>query len=167
MSRTRRGFVAVVALIAAQGCAGRTQLTRDSALLKPDFRGVWFLDQAKSRMSDTTLSITLDVSRRGDTLIVESSSSSGVTGYSTSTARYTFDGTPWVTEQPDLGARLSTVLSWDGPTLVFTTAGVMRGQKLTIIDRWSLDTTGTILTRAHRLGEFGQSLKETEVFTRR
>jgi hypothetical protein len=90
-----------------------------------------------------------------------------MSGYSTRTGRYTFDGKPWVNEQPDIDARLSTVLSWDGPTLVFTTAVVMRGQKLRIIDRWSLDTTGKILTRAHRLEEFGTSLKETQVFTRR
>ena len=43
----------------------------------------------------------------------------------------------------------------------------MNGLKVTVIDRWSLDATGGILTRAHRFEMLGKSLTETEVFVGR
>jgi hypothetical protein len=116
--------------MATQGCAKPAQLTRESALPLPDFRGVWFLDPKKSHLADTTRTTTLEVWRHGDTLIVETATNDQF-GYSTSTGRYGFDGKPWLDARPD--ARLSTVMSWDGPTLVFRTSGDMRGLKVTVI----------------------------------
>jgi hypothetical protein len=60
-----------------------------------------------------------------------------------------------------------TTTSWDGETLVFNSTGNANGRAVTVIDRWTLDSTGTTLTRQSTFAIDGQKRSETLVLTRR
>jgi hypothetical protein len=131
---------------------------------RPDFVGKWVLDTTRSNRDGVLRSLTLTVSRSGDTLSVLSEGDNGGGPFTTAT-KYGFDGKPW--SNPLGPATLMTTTSWDGATLVFNSTGNANGRAVTVVDRWTLDSMGMTLTRQSTFAIDGQKRSETLVLTRR
>ena len=89
-------------------------------------------------------------------------------GNQTATLTYTLDGSPSKNTMDAQGASitLSSTSAWDGSTLVITTTGDFQGNPVKTVDRWSLDSTGKVLTTNTEISVGPQSFNQKKVFNK-
>src|SRR5436305_12021466 len=135
----------------------------------PDFSGTWLMDTTRTAKTDPSIiSLTLRVNEHGDTMTVVSEFTTPA-GSTTTNATYGFDGRPWknVVVQRGIETIRSSVVTWEGKTLVIKTTFELQGQTLAETERWTLDATGKTMTK-ERVAEYaGRAIPQTVVFVRR
>jgi hypothetical protein len=163
MFRTAYRTVALVLLLTAPGSVARAQGKH------PDFSGRWVLDTSQtppSPMRPTSMIET--ISQSGDTLRLDRSAGT-VQGDAVAKITLGLDGKTWKNTVDQLGVQvnMSTVCSWDGPTLVLTSTVAVSGQELQQTERWTLDAGGKTLTSEHIVDAMGQHFSTKLVLNRR
>lgn len=125
---------------------------------RPDFSGRWIMDSTRSSRDGVLSSLTLSVRRSGDTLLVRSDGANAAGAFSTNSI---FDLTGRATENNLRGIVLTTTAAWHGAILVLTSKGSANGRSMTLEDSWSVDATGSRLTRNESLSVDGQVRSES------
>lgn len=135
----------------------------------PDFTGVWVMDTEKSPGPMIPLAMTYAIEHRGDTVRIKRDTKVKRGEFSASLV-YGTDGKPWKNSvQPDSGGTqvdVSSVLTWEGSTLIITSMLNASGQEIHQVEKWSLDASGNLV--ADRSVEaMGQKFSTKLVFTKR
>jgi len=137
-----------------------------SAQSSPDFSGTWALDLARSNFGQLpTPESRVDVIQHQEPRLVIKRTTVVNGAQSVVDITYAVDGQPH--QNTAGGSPISSVLRWDGTTLVVTSTVTTPQGDLGIVDRMSLSADGKTLTQERTLSIQGQELAQTMVFTRR
>lgn len=136
-----------------------------------DFTGTWVLDTAKLDPTMAQAGISsgkLVITQDAKTMKQEQSIASSMMGAQNVTMNYNLDGSESKNSMSQGGATtdMSSTLSWDGPVLVVNTKASIQGQQLQRTDRYSLDSSGKVLTIDMSMNVMGQSLAVKQVFNK-
>lgn len=132
----------------------------------PDFSGTWALDLARSNFGQLpTPESRVDVIQHTEPRLVIKRTTVANGTQSVVDITYAVDGQPH--QNTAGGSPISSVLRWDGATLVVTSTVTTPQGDLEIVDRMSLSADGRTLTQQRTLNIQGQELAQTMVFTRR
>lgn len=137
-----------------------------SAQATPNFSGTWALDLARSNFGELPAPQSrVDViDHQEPRLVIKRTTVNAGTEVLTSLT-YVVDGQPH--QNSAGGAPVSSVLKWEGTTLVVTSTLTTPQGEVSITDRMSLSADGNTLTQARTLSLQGQAMAQTMVFTRR
>ncbi|MDB4881704.1 MAG: hypothetical protein JWL95_470 [Gemmatimonadetes bacterium] len=154
---------AVLTLVLAVATVGAPSASIAQAVAHPSFAGSWLLDSAQSdhaQMAPTKLSLA--VTQSPTELVVVRAQTTQM-GESNATLKYALDGSTSVNELPMGGntLKISTVITWEGPTPVFTNSLTVNGTDVQQVDRWTLADGGKklIIARVFNLGGETTSFK--------
>jgi len=132
----------------------------------PDFSGTWTLDLARSNFGQLPAPESrVDVIQHQEPRLVIKRTTVVNGAQSVVDIAYAVDGQPH--QNTAGGSPISSVLRWDGSTLVVTSTVTTPQGDLGIVDRMSLSADGKTLTQERTLSIQGQELAQTMVFTRR
>ncbi|NWF84531.1 MAG: hypothetical protein HXY18_11950 [Bryobacteraceae bacterium] len=135
MTRRMLGFIALIVCFAFAAAAAT-----------PDFSGKWKLNVSKSDLGQMPVPDKYEMTvEHKEPSIHTTTVSAGQMGERTMEANYKTDGT----ETTNKGFGVSETKSkakWDGSVLAITTEAEFQGNKMQIIQRWSLDPAGKVLT---------------------
>ena len=128
----------------------------------PNFAGTWSLDPAKTvaeGQGAAPESATRVIVQHGDTLTVDTESMTAGNAQKTHLVWGT-DGKPWKNTVMVAGenAEVSSVLAWDGATLVVRTSLSVQGMSVEQIDRWTLSADGKTLTAVRGITADGNDI---------
>lgn len=134
----------------------------------PNFTGVWVMDTAKSPGPVLPTSMTLTIDQRGDTIKITRDTKT-VQGDLIANMVYGTDGKPWKNSivQAGTSVEVSSVLTWDGATLVITSTLNAAGQTINQVEKWSLDSAGKTLTADRTAEAMGQQFVTKLVLNKR
>ena len=134
----------------------------------PDFTGVWVMDTAKSPGPMIPLAMTYAIEQRGDTVRIKRDTKSKRGEFSASLV-YGTDGKPWKNSVTEGGTQVdvSSILTWEGSTLVITSTLNAGGQVMHQVEKWSLDASGKDLLTDRSVEAMGQQFSTKLVFTKR
>jgi hypothetical protein len=133
-----------------------------SAAAKPDFSGTWVMDTAQSDKGQMIPSkMTLKITQTPKEITVDRQQTTQM-GDMTSTMKYATDGSP-SKNQLNMGGNavdVSTVVTWDGATPVFTSQMNFGGQDAQSVEKWSLAGKNLTVNRQVSFGgqEFSSKL---------
>lgn len=137
-----------------------------SAQATPNFSGTWALDLSQSNFGQLPApqSRVEVIDHQEPKLVIKRTTVNAGTEVLTSLT-YVVDGQP----HPNTagGAPVSSVLKWEGTTLVVTSTLTTPQGEMSITDRMTLSADGTSLTQARTLSFQGEAMVQTMVFTRR
>lgn len=135
---------------------------------RPDFSGLWIMDTAKSPGPMIPQAMTYAIGQRGDTISIKRDTKS-MRGEFSASLVYGTDGKPWKNSINEGGILrdVSSVLTWDGSTLVITSTISASGQIINQVEKWSLDATGRTLTADRTVEAMGQQFATKMVFNKR
>lgn len=160
MTTTRLWRVAALATLMAMLAAPAAP-----AQEHPDLSGTWVLDTGRSDFGPmpAPASRTDLIEHREPALVIHRTVMTQ-NGEVKASFTYAVDGQPH--ENASGGQTVTSVLSWEGKTLLMhSTVSTPQGE-LTLDDRYDLSEDGTTLTIGRTLSVQGQSLSQTMVFTR-
>jgi hypothetical protein len=125
----------------------------------PSFAGTWLLDPAKTinnTAGPAPDAITRAVVQHGDTLFVDTDTESAMGPQHTHLV-WGLDGKAWKNTIAVAGttAEVSTVLSWDGSTLVTSSSLSVVGIDVTQVDRWTLAADGKSVVASRAITQNG------------
>jgi hypothetical protein len=161
----RRLAVLLLATAASTAAPLRAQATH------PDFSGKWSLDiskldaqMAQAGITSSTLTITQDAKN----LKQEQATASSMMGSQSFTVNYALDGSESknTVSQGSMSLDMTSTASWDGPVLVVNTKASVQGQELQRTDRYSLDSTGKVLTIDTSMNAMGQTVAIKQSFNK-
>ena len=134
----------------------------------PDFTGVWVMETAKSPGPMIPLAMTYAIEQRGDTIRIQRDTKSKRGDFSASLV-YGTDGKPWKNSVTEGGTQVevSSVLTWEGSTLIITSTLNASGQEIHQVEKWSLDASGKTLAADRSVEAMGQQFATKLVFTKR
>ena len=149
----------LVALLAVAPSLAHAQ----NAAAKPDFSGTWVLDTAASDKGQMIPSkMTLKIAQTPAQITVDRQQTTQMGGDATTTMKYATDGSPSKNQLTIQGnpVDVSTVVTWEGATPVFTSQMNMGGQDVQSVERWSLAGKNLTLNRKFSFGgqEFSSKL---------
>jgi hypothetical protein len=112
---------------------------------KPDFSGTWKMDADKSVFGPMPppTSMTRKIDHKDPTLTIDQASS-GPQGDQNVTMKYSTDGKE--TTNSMMGNDVKSKASWEGKTLVITSAANFGGADVKLVDKWTLADDGKTLT---------------------
>lgn len=142
-------FVGLVAISSAWGQA---------PAVRPNFTGVWALDTARTQPGPVRpMALSYAIEQHGDTITVTRHTRT-MRGEFTAHLVYGTDGRAWQNSVDQGGVRVevSSVLTWEGSTLVITSTLATGGQSLHQVERWSLDPNGRDLLADRTVEAMGQ-----------
>jgi hypothetical protein len=156
MKKLSTGFL--VALLALAPAAVRAQ----TPAAHPDFSGTWVMDTAQSdkgQMIPTKMTLKITQTPAGITVDRQQTSQQGDM---TSTMKYATDGSTSKNQLSMGGTNVdvSTVVTWEGATPVFTSAMKFGDQDAQSVEKWSLSGKNLTLNRTVNVGgqEFSSKL---------
>ena len=136
----------------------------------PDFTGKWSLDVAKldgpmaqAGITSGTLTITQDAK-----VMKQDQAMSSAMGSTNNSLTYSLDGSEsknTVTQGP-MSMNMTSKTSWDGSTLVINTKSEIQGNPYERTDRYTLDSTGKLLTIESSFSVMGQSMAVKQIFNK-
>ena len=134
----------------------------------PDFSGVWVMDTAKTPGPMMPLAMTYAIEQRGDTIKIRRDTKSMQGEFSASMV-YGTDGKPWKNSvtQRGMPVDVSSVLTWEGSTLVITSTISAEGQDIHQVEKWTLDSTGKMMTADRTVEAMGQQFATKMVLNKR
>ena len=135
----------------------------------PNFVGVWVLDTARTQPGALTpMALTYAIEQHGDTLLIARRTRT-MRGEFAAQLVYGLDGRPWhnSVNQGGLPVDVSSVLTWNGATLIITSTLNAGGQELHQVERWSLDPNGSDLIADRTVEAQGQQYAMRLVLSRR
>jgi hypothetical protein len=135
----------------------------------PDFTGVWVMDTAKTPPGGMMpAAMTYTIEQRGDTIKIKRDTKSK-RGDFISSMVYGMDGQPWKNSTIQAGTQVdvSSILTWEGSTLVITSTLNAGGQVMHQVEKWSLDASGKDLLADRSVEAMGQQFSMKLVFTKR
>jgi hypothetical protein len=133
-----------------------------NAAARPDFNGTWVLDTAQSDKGQMIPSkMTLKITQTPAAITVDRQQTSQM-GEMTSSMKYATDGST-STNQMAMGGNnvdVSTVVTWEGTTPVFTSAMKFGDNDAHSVEKWSLSGKNLTLNRTVSFGgqEFSSKL---------
>ena len=133
-----------------------------NAAAKPDFSGTWVMDTAQSDKGQMTPSkMTLKIAQTPKEITVDRQQTTQM-GDMTSTMKYATDGST-SKNQLTMGGNnvdVSTVVTWEGATPVFTSQMNFGGQDAQSVEKWALAGKNLTLNRQVSFGgqEFSSKL---------
>ena len=136
---------------------------------RPNFSGVWVLDSARTQPGAMTpMAMSYAIEQHGDTLRITRQTRTR-RGEFTSQLLYGLDGRPWhnSVDQGGVPVEVSSILTWEGSTLVITSTLNAGGQELHQVERWSLDPNGRDLLADRTAEAMGQHFVMRLVLIRR
>jgi hypothetical protein len=137
-----------------------------STARRSDFTGVWKMDTTKFDKHDAALAaLTLNVSRRGDTLVIVTDVLDTNRPPVQMRSQYLPEQSLSRVEPADPSLRANP-LSWEGDTLVLRRVEQRGPRTLKIEERWVLDATGQTLSRLQAVADGERVRRQTLVFTR-
>jgi hypothetical protein len=148
-------LIALLALVPALSHA-------QNATARPDFSGTWVLDTALSDKGQMIPSkLTLKITQTPTTIAVDRQQTSQM-GEVTSSMKYATDGST-SKNQMTMGGNtvdVSTVVTWEGATPVFTSAMKFGDNDAQSVEKWSLNGKNLTLNRTVNFGgqEFSSKL---------
>ena len=125
---------------------------------KPNLTGTWKQDNSRSTVSarPNSAQYSNKIEHEDPKLAVTTMWTGGSRPDSSSTRNYTTDGKPDVTKGSD-GDQFTTIVKWDGNTLVFEREQKEPGRTITSREAWSLSEDGKTLTKTiHSTGPQGE-----------
>ena len=169
MRRFAALLVAAAASIAAPLGAARAQAAQ--AANHTDFSGTWNLDVGKLDPQMAQAGITsgkLVISQDAKTMKQEQTIASSAMGTQNVTMSYKLDGTESKNSvsQGGMTMDMTSTVSWDGPVMVVNTKASIQGQDIQRTERYSLDSTGKVLTIDVSMNMMGQSMAVKQSFTK-
>ncbi len=128
----------------------------------PDFTGTWVLDTAQSDKGQMIPSkMTLKITQTPAGITVERQQTSQM-GETTTSMKYATDGSTSKNQMTIQGTPVdvSTVVTWEGATPVFTNAMKMGDNDVQSVEKWSLSGKNLTLNRTVNFGgqEFSSKL---------
>jgi hypothetical protein len=149
-----RRFMAVAVLAAALAVPVSAQSAH------PSFAGTWVLDPAKTinnTAGPAPDGATRTVVQHGDTLLVDTDAESAMGPQHTHLV-WGLDGKAWKNTIAVAGttADVSTVLSWDGSTLVTTSSLSVMGIDVMQVDRWAMAADGKSIVATRTITQNGE-----------
>jgi len=147
-----------IALLALAPIVSQAQ----NAAAHPDFSGSWVLDTAQSDKGQMIPSkMTLKIAQTPTTISVERQQTTQM-GDMTSSLKYATDGST-SKNQLTMGGNpvdVSTVVTWEGATPVFTSAMKFQDNDVNSVEKWSLSGKNLTLNRTVSFGgqEFSSKL---------
>lgn len=134
---------------------------------RPDFSGTWVMDREKSPGPMIPEAMSYTIQQRGDTVRIKRYSKT-MQGENTSDLVYGLDGKPWknTATQGGMAVDVSSVLTWEGATLVITSTLLANGQEIHQVEKWTLGADGMSLTSNRTVEAMGQSFAATMVFNK-
>jgi hypothetical protein len=158
----RLSLTAVLATFAVVSAGAQTPAPH------PDFSGTWVMDSAKSPGPMMPLAATYVIEQRGDTVRIKRDTRTMQGAFSASLV-YGIDGKAWKNSitQAGMPVDVSSVLTWEGSTLVITSTINANGQDIHQVETWSLDATGTTMTADRTVDAMGQRFATKLVFNKR
>lgn len=132
--RSIRPAVLIMAALAVPAFAGA-----QAPASRPDFSGAWVLDREKSPGPMLPEAMSYTIQQRADTVRIKRYSKT-MQGEITSELVYGLDGKPWknTTTQGGMAVAVSSILTWEGSTLVITSALLANGQEIHQVEKWTL-----------------------------
>lgn len=135
---------------------------RLNAQAHPSFVGTWVMDPTKTVVEGgggAPSAATRVVVQHGDTLIVENEATSEA-GVQKTHLIWGTDGKPWKNKVPVQGedTEVSTVLTWEGATLVIRSTIPFQGMSVEQTDRWTLAADGKSMTTARTVTAEGEQV---------
>jgi hypothetical protein len=160
-------FTAVASVAAPTGGAQAPA----PATAHTDFSGTWNLDVTKLDPQVAAAGITsgkLVITQDAKTMKQEQSISSSAMGSQNVTVNYNLDGSDSKNSvsQGGMTMDMTSTTSWDGPVLVVNTKASIQGQELQRTERYSLDSTGKVLTIDTSMSVMGQSMALKQSFNK-
>jgi hypothetical protein len=133
-----------------------------------DLSGTWVMDAAKSDQVPTTPAKMSYVVRQKGTSFIVDRDITDASGQNTSTLTYGIDGKSWKNQfKSSVGpVDLSSVLAWEGSTLVIKTTLTVQGQEVHQTDRWTPSPDATTLTILRTIEVGGQEMKSKLILNR-
>lgn len=134
----------------------------------PGLAGTWTLDVSKSDQGPLTpQALSYVVEQNGDQLHVVRDVTNQL-GHSVSSQVYGIDGKPYKNafKQGEVDVTLTSVLSWDGSTLVFKNVLSQQGQEAHQTDRWTVAPDGKTMTIERSVEAGGQLITGRLVLSR-
>jgi hypothetical protein len=127
----------------------------------PSFAGTWVLDPAKTINNtggEAPDGVTRTVVQHGDTLVVDTEVASSTLGPQHTHLVWGLDGKAWKNTIAVAGttAEVSTVLSWDGSTLVTNSSLSVVGIDVTQVDRWVMAADGKSIVATRAITQNGE-----------
>ena len=134
----------------------------------PSFAGNWALDPAQSDAGQMTpTKLNLKITQSATELVVDRDQATQM-GDSKVTLKYALDGSPSSNEIPIAGnpVKVSTIVTWQGETPVFTSALKFGETDVQQVDRWTLAEGGKklLVTRSFNAG--GQEMSSKLVLVK-
>ena len=150
---SRAALMLVVALAAPA-------VSRAQAAAHPNFAGSWKLDPAQSEAGQfTPTKLELTVTQTPAEMVLVRAQTTQM-GESNTTLKYALDGSPSVNEI-NMGGnamKVSTVVTWEGQSPVFTSALKFGDNDVQQVDKWTLAEGGKKLLVTRSLNAGGQEM---------
>lgn len=136
----------------------------------PDFSGKWTLDvskldgpMAQAGITSATMTITQDTK-----VMKQDQSMSSSMGSNSMTVSYNLDGSESknTVSQGSMSLDMTSKTSWDGSTLVISTKSEIQGNPYERTDRYSLDSTGKVMTIETNVSVMGQAMTIKQTFNK-
>jgi hypothetical protein len=162
MRKLRTAFFA--SALAAAGCPLMAQ-----GAAHPNLSGVWVMDTTKTEMGPMMpTAMTYTITQDGNAFKINRNSKSSQGDVSTDLV-YTLDGKPAKNSVTQMGQTVdvSSVLSWEGSSLVITSTISIQGQEVHQVEKLTADAAGKTMTSDRSIEAGGQSFATKAVFTKR
>lgn len=126
------------------------------------------MEPPKSPGPMVPLAMTYDIEHRAGMIKIKRETKSTRGEFSASLV-YGTDGKPWKNSvtQAEGPVDVSSVLTWEGPTLIITSTLNVSGQQIHQVEKWSLDSTGKSLTADRTVEASGQKFVTKLMFSKR
>jgi hypothetical protein len=164
MRTVSRGALALVLALAAPA-ASRAQAAAPAA--HPDFSGTYSLDAAQSDQGQMVPSkLVQTISQTATEFLVDRAQTTQM-GESTVKLKYAFTGTS--TNEINIGGNpvpVSTVVSWEGDSPVFTSTLKFGDVEVKQVDKWILSDAGKKLTVSRSFDRGGQVMSNKLVLVK-
>jgi hypothetical protein len=149
----------LVALVALAPSLSHAQ----TAAAHPDFSGTWVLDTAQSDKGQMVPSkMTLKIAQTPAQIAVDRQQTSQMGGEQTTSMKYATDGSTSKNQLTIQGnpVDVSTVVTWEGATPVFTSQMNFGGNDAQSVEKWSVSGKNLTLNRTVSFGgqEFSSKL---------
>jgi hypothetical protein len=139
-----------------------------AAAAHPSFAGNWALDPAQSEAGQMTPTrLNLKITQSANELVVDRDQATQM-GESKVTLKYALDGSPSPNEIPIGGntVKVSTVVTWEGQTPVFTSALKFGDNDVQQVDKWTLAEGGKKLLVSRSFNAGGQEMSSKLVLVK-
>jgi len=148
-----------VALLAVAPSLAHAQ----NAAAKPDFSGTWVLDTAASDKGQMIPSkMTLKIAQSPTQITVDRQQTTQMGGDATTSMKYNTDGSPSKNQLQIQGnpVDVSTVVTWEGATPVFTSQMSFGGNDAQSVEKWAVAGKNLTINRTVSFGgqEFSSKL---------